>query len=77
MNNLKVYSVDRSPSNKVEYIKACPICGQHMGKEIKGTRIYYVCSEGFCQHKELQEDSMDKHIRRGGIDDEIGILRLN
>jgi hypothetical protein len=64
-------------------VKTCDACGNDMFVErnVKGgihkrSRVYWVCSEKLCQHRELNEGSQDKSIRMGVYDDAIGILPL-
>ena len=63
--------------------KPCPVCGLKMyikrhkeGGVHKRSKMWWACSEKFCNHEELEEGSMDTYIRMGVLDDDIGILPL-
>lgn len=63
--------------------KQCPVCGLKMyldqhkkGGVHKRARTTWCCSEETCKHKELEEGTLDKYIRRGIYDKSIGILPL-
>lgn len=56
-------------------IKPCELCGSDMkiekhkkGGVYKRARIYWKCTDAICDHRELQEGTIDKAIRLGYYD---------
>jgi len=71
------------PFNKIkEVIKYCPCCGLNMEEKIETKNsgrkdTYLVCISSLCNHKEIKETHLDRKIRFGVFDRNIGILKLN
>lgn len=84
----KVYYVEKvkgkdgitRPVTKVKIVKDCPACGLEMvrTKAKKGARYrrrveVFECQH--CPHRELEETDLDKSIRLGYQDHNLGILK--